>query len=630
MAGFEKSSLPIAQRARTTLIIAGVLFFLLAVRLWQLQVLRGDELRLKSENNRLATVFVAPPRGLIFDRNGLPLVKNRPAFEVDLIPEYAKDIRATTAALAELLGEDPNELLERARDSGRRRRFEPRVLLRDVSRDTVAKVAARKFALPGVVVNVSAARDYMHGDLAAHVLGYIREITRAQLELPQFSEYRQGDLVGQFGLEQRWERFLQGSAGVQRVVVNATGNRIGEFSYIPEKAGYSMFLTIDYLTQKAADDALIDKEGAIVALDPRSGEILAMSSAPRFNPNMFTGEVSGKEWKDLMTERKLLNRAVQGAYPPGSTFKGVMAVAALDSGVIESSDKVFCRGFLPFGGRNFRCHKKTGHGAVDIHDALVGSCDVYFYTVGQRLGIDRIHEYATMFGLGVPTGIELGEEVSGLIPSTRWKRTFFKNPANQRWHPGETLSVAIGQGAVLTTPLQLAVNYAELSNGGRRFKPHLVRRIQSLDGSFIDDNFPPEEVGRAAVGESVLEEVRKGLIGVVNEAGGTARRARLDMFPQITVAGKTGTAQVVGLEHTHKDEDFGDHAWFVGFAPAENPEIVVAALVENAGHGGVIAAPVVRQVMEAYFTSTRGLPVPPGVLRPEIPSAGKREPMPQR
>lgn len=605
MALSERSPINTSLRGLVAFGIVSGCFFLIILRLWYLQIVRGDYFRVQSENNRIRTVFVPPPRGLILDRNGEIIVKNRPSFNIELVTEDSPDPKATVKQLAEITNLSFEDLWERVQNQRKRRRFEPKLILKDISRDLVAKVSAKRYELPGVIVNVVPARDYIYGDLAAHVLGYIREITGAQLERPSYAGYQMGDVVGQYGVEARWEKFLQGKRGMQAVVVDASGTRIGEASFEPEVAGHNLTLTIDLALQRAAETAMAGKKGAVVAMDANTGEILAMLSHPAFDPNMFAGEVSPEDWKDLTsgTEKKLNNRAVQGAYPPGSVFKVFMSAAALSEKIFSTKTTVTCPGFLPFGGRLFRCHKKEGHGTVAIHDALIMSCDVFYYTVGIRLGIDRIADYAKRFGLGEATGLELVDESTGVIPSTVWKKAHFKNPANQKWFPGETLSVAIGQGAVTTTPLQIARGTAAMVNGGNVLRPYLVKQIESSDGQFKDEGFEPLVLRNADVTPDVLETVKSAMLGVVNDPRGTGKRASLTKEFGINVGGKTGTAQVVALE-SHNNKQNGDHAWFTGYAPAEKPEIVVTALVENGGHGGVTAAPVVKEVMEAYFGKT--------------------------
>ena len=343
---------------------------------------------------------------------------------------------------------------------------------------------------------------------------------------------------------------------------------------------------------------------------PQTGEIIALTSSPGFDPNIFTGELSADQWRELVAgkERRLGNRAVQGAYPPGSVFKVFMSVAALSEQVTGVNERIFCPGYLSFGGRNYRCHKQSGHGYVDLNDALIQSCDVYYYTVGQRLGVDRIFDYATRFGLGTPTGLALVKEASGLVPSTAWKQRAFSKEDDKKWYLGETLSVAIGQGATTTTPLQIARGISALVNGGRVLRPYLVREIRSADGNLRDTDFGPEEIRRIDVSDRILKVVRDAMIGVVNDVNGTGRKAILPKESNIIVAGKTGTAQVASLVHHGTRQEYEDHAWFAAYAPAQKPEIVVVAIVENAGHGGSIAAPMVKEVMTAFFKERKPPP----------------------
>ncbi len=611
MPSYEKIPIQIAPRVTVFAVLICILFGVLILRLWFLQAIHGDYFRDQSENNRIRQVYVQPPRGLILDRNSVVLAKNRPAFQVDIVLEDVPDLSQTIKRLAELTDRPADELLRAAKSPGRRRPFEPRMVLKDVSREVVVELEARRWELPGVQVSVIPARLYPFGDLAAHVIGYIGEISAKQLERPGYTGYRMGDVVGQTGIEARWERFLQGQRGIKEVVVNAAGTKTGEASFERELSGQNVVLTIDKDVQAAGEKALGEHKGAVVAIDPRNGEVIAMVSAPRFDPNWFVGEMPRGVWADLIqgAGKKLTNRATQGTYPPGSVFKVVMEAAALDSGVMSMTERVSCGGQMKIGNRTFRCHKREGHGSVNHFGALVQSCDVYFYTVGNRLGVDRIHSYASRFGLGQPTGINLGDESAGLVPSTEWKKRAYRDPEQQRWYPGETPSVAIGQGAVTATPIQMAQVLAAIASGGKLYRPTLVRRIQSADGTFVDDNFAPEVVGELGLDSSIIETIRTDLIGVVNDPQGTARRAKLPAAWNIVVAGKTGTSQVVSLDHREKSDAFEHHAWFAGFAPAEAPELVVAAIVENGGHGGVTAAPVVQEVLQAYFMKSRGLSV---------------------
>lgn len=605
---YQRLSTFAARRVQIIAVLLAVAFSTIIVRLWYLQVLQGERYRVKSENNRLRTVYIAPPRGKILDRNGEVLVTNRPSFNVELVPEDAKSPRETARMVAKIADQPVEEVLARMNDVTRRRRFEPRVLLSDVSREIVARVAARRFELPGVVINVEPARDYINHDFAAHVLGYIREVNADQLKSAEFARYRGGDMVGQFGIEARYEDLLQGERGVASVIVDAAGNRIGESTFQEEQAGSDVMLTLDARTQRAADKALEGRDGAIIALDVNSGEVLALSSAPRFDPNEFARDIPPARWAELNSgvTRPLTNRALQGAYPPGSVFKMIVAAAALSEGIIGPQERINCPGFLAFGGRNFGCHKKSGHGPVDLRDALIESCDVYFYTVGNRLDVDRIHDYATRFGLGTVSGLGLSEESKGVVPSRAWKELYYKSPEQKRWFPGETLSVAIGQGAVTATPIQMARAMAALVNGGFLIRPHLVRRVTSRAGAVLEEHDPKDAL-REPIGidPKILKIVMDDLVGVVNDPHGTGHKAKLSKDFNITVGGKTGTSQVVSGEFHRTGTKFDDHAWFVGFAPADKPEIVVAALAEHAGHGGAAAAPLVHDVMEAYFADRR-------------------------
>lgn len=592
------------NRIHIALILLLAVFLVLALRLWYLQIVKGDYFRAQSENNRLRNVYVPPPRGIILDRNGEELVRNRAAYNIELVSEDSPNPAKTVERIAELVGYDPASLSQVLQDQKRRRAFEPKIILRDVSRDIVAKVAANKFELPGVLINPVPSREYVYGSTAAHVLGYIREITKVQLDNPSFAGYRQGDVVGQFGVEQHWERMLQGRRGIQMVVVNAQGFRIGEAAFEPERIGSSVTLTLDLDVQRAADEALLGKRGAIVAMDPQTGEILALSSAPSFDPNDFTRGIDADTWAKLTSggERPLSNRATQGAYHPGSVFKIFMAIAGLSAGerVMSTHESIYCPGSMQVGARRFRCHKHAGHGYVNHTEAMEQSCDVWFYTVGLRLGVDRIHDSVTSFGLGEKTGLDLGEEVSGLIPSTAWKQAAYRKPEDQKWYLGETPSVSIGQGAVTATPLQIARSVSAVVNGGKVLRPWIVKRLDSVNGTYHDDGFGPEIIRQVEVPKGVLKTVMDDMEAVVAGEHGTGKKASLDDEFGISVGGKTGTAQVVGMEHGSGGH-YEDHAWFVGYAPADKPRIVVVALVENGGHGGAAAAPLVKKVMKSYF-----------------------------
>jgi penicillin-binding protein 2 len=600
----DRPNINLSPRIKGAAILVVFLISLLVIRLWYLQILKGSYFRNLSENNRIRSVYIQAPRGLIFDRNGELWASNRPAFNVELIKEDCPDEKKVLAKIEEIVELPAGSLSLNSPLSRRRRPFEPRVIMKDVSREVVAKIEARKAELPGVVIEATPTRDYLQGELGAHVTGYIREITKDQLDDSKYAGYQQGELVGQFGLESHLEEMIHGVRGLKRIEVNAMGVRIGEFSSESERMGNDIHLTINSEMQRAAVEGLAGKKGAVVALDVNTGEILTMVSMPAYDPNIFTGEVKPDVWNDLINGRpsKLNNRVLQAAYPPGSVFKVITGLAGLSEKVVTPRDKVYCPGYYQFAGRNYRCHKKTGHGYVDFESALIQSCDVYYYSLATKLGIDVINSYATRLGLGAPSGLGLAHESRGLVPSTEWKRLYFKKPEDKVWYPGETLSVVIGQGATTTTPVQIAKMIAAIANGGKLLRPQLVREIRGGDNNLLQ-GFTPEVLSQIDLDPNILKLVRKALVGVVNDPRGTGGRSKLKKFPDRIVAGKTGTSQVVALEARLKHEDFEDHAWFAAYAPEEAPEVAVAVLVENGGHGGAAAAPVAGMVLEKYFES---------------------------
>jgi penicillin-binding protein 2 len=585
--------------------IMGTSFVGLLARLWGLQIVQGGEYRRQSEMNRLETVYLVPLRGQIQDRAGRLFASNRPAYNLEVTSESVSSFQEMWKILAPIVELSEEELQKRfEKGRGFHRRYEPVVIIKDMSRETVARISAERFRLPGVRITSVPARDYPYGDLAAHVAGYTREISLEQLRLPEFASYRAGDTVGQVGLERAWERYLQGKRGKQRVVVNASGWRVGELASEREMIGNTIELTLDLELQVAAEELLREKTGAVVALDPVSGEVLAMASSPGYDPNLFSGEMSKDDWQHLNSQNRLRSRSLQGSYPPGSIFKPILAIGGLMDGFINPEDRVFCSGAYSFGGRAYRCWKKGGHGSVNLRQALKMSCDVYFYSLGQRMGIDRIHRIASAFGLGKVTNIGLREESPGLMPSRQWKRRAFRKKADQIWFPGETLSVSIGQGAVSVTPLQMARAYSALVNGGFLVQPRLVRRVVSRDGHVVQDLSTPEIASAVDAETQHFDIVREALVDVVNSPGGTGGQARLPNSSSMKAGGKTGTAQVVSLKNREGRSQYEDHAWFVGFAPASDPKIVVAVLIEHGGHGGATAAPVAGGVMSAFLSKS--------------------------
>jgi penicillin-binding protein 2 len=601
-----------------------VAFTLVGARLWYLQVERGEEMRLLSESNRVRRVRIAAARGIVYDRFGEILVDNRPSFDMILVPEDARDRQQVFRNLAGYLGEAEAELHEMARAPSKRPPYEGIVLRRDVGWEAVMAVETHQLDLPGVSVQVGPKRSYPFGPLAAHLLGYVGEVSQADLA-DAARGYWPGDVVGKAGLERAWEGELRGTRGGQQVEVDALGRRVRVLQEVADVPGNSLILTLDRDLQDVAERTLGDRKGSIVALDPRNGEILVMVSRPAFDPNLFARGIRREEWQALVQDRShpLNNRAVQGVFPPGSTFKIAVAAGALEESVVTPFTSVTCGGGTQFGRRFFRCWKKGGHGRMQLHDAVVQSCDVFFYEVGQRLGVDGIAEFARRFGLGLATGVRLQHESAGTIPDREWKRRRFDEP----WYPGETLSVAIGQGYVTATPLQMANFVATVANGGTRYRPHYVKRVEAFDGT-VREEIAPEIVAQAHLKTSTITQLQSAMRDVVMSTRGTGQKARV---LGVEVAGKTGTSQVVRLSRREETGDVAetrDHAWFMAYAPVEAPEIAIAAIVEHAeGGGGAIAAPIVQRILAHYFTRTQGPPRPADLPAQQVdaPAPAPRE-----
>ena len=603
---------PILDERLPLLVVTILLVFaIFGVRFFQLQILRGEEFEGIAQGNAVRLVRLESPRGDIIDREGRVLATTRPAFGVEVMPSDLRRPEVTFAALGLLIDGDGEALRQRVGKPRGRLRFQPVRLAGDLSFDQLARIESHLYALPGVMTDVQPRRHYVGGDLAAHLLGTIGEIRKDQLTARDFADYRPGEVIGQSGVESLLEPRLRGKAGGRNVVVNVAGRVVEVLDEVPAVPGGSVRLTLDLDLQQAAEEAFLPnavgepgKLGAAVALDARSGDVLALVSKPSFDPNAFAGGVDSATWRRLTGDewRPLQDRAISGQYPPGSSYKPILAAAVLAEKLALPQERIFCPGSFTLGRRSYRCWKKEGHGSVDLRDALKKSCDVYFYTMGLRLGIDRIAKYAEAFGLGRRTGIPLAQEKPGLIPTSNWKLRRF----GEKWMAGETVSASIGQGYDLVTPLQMAVAYAALANGGKVLTPRLVL-AQAEDGRMVEEP-APEPVGTAGVSEADLARILDALAAVVEEPGGTGGRSRV---PGVRVGGKTGTAQVVRLDHTKDLEEheipirYRDHAWFVSFAPVESPEIVVSVLAEHGGHGGSAAAPIAQKILARYFEKKR-------------------------
>ena len=587
---------------RTAVVLA---FAALAVGFWRLQVVQHDKYHQLAENNHQRTLGLRARRGMVFDRDGRVLVENRNSLNISLVREQVDDLDSTIALLSEVAGV-PGAALQSVVDRSRRApAYQPIVLIRDATIGQVSAVAAHALEMPGLFVQELPARYYPAAEVAAHLFGYVGEVSDAQLASAEFDGVRSGAVVGKSGIESTYNALLMGKDGARQVVVDAIGREVDTMGETAPAEGRQLKLTLDYDLQEAAEAAfkVAGFDGAAVVLDPRSGEILSLVSLPAYDPNAFAMGIDSATWTGLNddTRRPLNNRALQGRYSPGSTFKIAMAVAALEEGVVDADERVTCNGGGTFYGRFYQCWGT--HGSVDMREALERSCNTYFYTLGQKMEVDQIHKWATALGLGVMSGIDLPHEVQGLVPSTAWKREARGEP----WYPGETISVAIGQGAVGVTPLSLAVMMATVVNGGTRVTPHLLKAVNDGDGWVPAQ--PPGPRSQVQLSPETLRVVTDGLWRVVNGQG-TGGRGRIEGRD---VIGKTGTAQVISLNGRaaigETDPEFFDHGWFVFAAPAHAPEIAGVVFGEHNEHGS-LSAPIAKHVMETYFAKQEGRPLP--------------------
>ncbi|MBI3994766.1 MAG: penicillin-binding protein 2 [Nitrospirae bacterium] len=576
-----------------------VIFLSLLLRAWYLQITKGSYYKEQSESNRIRVVYIQPPRGLIFDRRGELLANNSPSFNLYLVLEDIADKNALLDRLAGLIQLDRDELERKIRS---RKNFVPYMPVRikeGLSLKEVGMIESHRLDLAGTLLAPEPQRNYLYGPLAAHLLGYVGEISPAQLQTPENSGVLPGTSVGQNGIEKTYDAHIRGRVGQKIIEVDAVGHEMKVLRVQEPASGNDLYLTIDLKVQKAAEEALGKDAGTIVAIDPRNGEILAMVSRPAFDPNQLSQSLSSAEWEALSSDpgHPLTNRATQGQYPPGSTFKLVVSSAALETKEVTPEEEINCTGGMLFGRRIYKDWKRGGHGLMDLHSAIVQSCDVFFYEVGRRVGIERLADFAFRYGLGRPTGIELTSEKSGNIPTPQWKNRAKGEP----WYPGETLSVSIGQGFVTVTPVQMASLMATVAMAGDRYQPHLIKAIRDRATGRLFE-FPPVRIGKVQMAGETFNLIRQALSGVVSEPHGTGSAARSKM---VSIGGKTGTAQVVGIqpgvETKSLPKEFQDHAWFIAFAPVENPQIAVAVLIENGGHGGETAAPPAKRVIEEYL-----------------------------
>lgn len=578
-----------------------VAFLVVLCQLWNLQVIKGSEYRRLSENNRIRIKEKPAVRGMLLDRNGFILAHNRPSFEVYLVPEDIKGDLELVKDIEELLNLSKDEVKEKL-DKKQRVPFKPIKIKSDIDWRELSLLEFNRIRIPGLIVDVRFRRAYNYGDLASHLLGYLGEVDESDLKQKKGYSYRLGSLVGKYGVEYQWDSDLRGIDGGEQVEVDALGREVRPIRSIEPFPGNNVFLTIDLDIQKAAEEAFEGKNGVLIAMDPKTGYILAMLSKPSFNPDMFAQNLSAEEWKSLLEDpdNPLQNKGIQGIYPPGSVFKIITAIAGLESGVITPKTQFNCSGSFIYGNREFKCWKDGGHGTISLHRALVESCDIYFYQVGLKVGADKIAHYAHMFGLGKKTGIMLPFEKAGIVPSSSWKKRYI----GVSWYSGETIPLSVGQGYLAVTPIQLLNLISAIANGGKIYLPQVVEKVVDINGNILK-NYPPRELGRVNISEETLHVIQEALKGAVNEPGGTGKACAL---ADIKVAGKTGTAQVARIsryfrrgEINRLPQKLRDHAWFVAYAPFESPEISIVVLVEHGGYGGAVAAPIAKKVFERYF-----------------------------
>jgi penicillin-binding protein 2 len=562
------------------------IFLFLIAGFWDLQVRNPELYSEQADKNRIKSLPVLAPRGKILDRDGRVIVDNHSSYSLILSRENLKPEHIQP--IAQGLGLEYSWLAARIDRFRSRPRYEPVIIKGELSPGELAFIEAHRDpeTFPEMELIRAQRRLYPQGGLAAHLIGYVGEISEQELDLPEFIKYEPGEVIGKAGIEREYNDTLMGVDGQRQVVVDNRGRERDVLGMKEAVPGRNLQLTIDLDLQVVAELAMEHRNGAVVALDPRNGEILAMVSAPSYDPNKFAGRIRSEDWKEIANnpDNPMLDRPIQAQFAPGSTFKPIVALAGLETGVVDDNFQIHCPGGASFYGRYFKCWVKTGHGTVDLHKGIVHSCDVFFYNVGNRIGIDNIAKYAEMAGLGKKTGIDLPGEATGLVPSTAWKMKMFR----QKWYAGETISVSIGQGALTLTPVQLASAIGGLAMGGVWHRPHLVKAETAHEKPRIGN-----------INAANAQKVVAGMYGVVNEGGGTGGRARL---PGVSVCGKTGSAQRIsnqgakgGTPHNLKD-----NAWFIAFAPCEAPEIAVSVLWEGGVHG-MLAAPIARDVMKAYF-----------------------------
>ncbi len=621
-------------------IVVVVAFGLVAARLVYLQVFRHEDLAEQAESNRTAIVPIVPNRGLILDRNGVVLATNYSAYTLEITPSRVADLEQTIDALSKVVEIHPRDRRRFKKLQEESKSFESLPIRTRLTDEEVARFAAQRFHFPGVEIKARLFRNYPFGELASHVIGYIGRINQSEKERIQESEdaanYRGTDYIGKLGVEQSYETQLHGITGVEEIETSAGGRAVRRLASTPATPGNTVVLSIDIKLQKLVEDLFGERRGALVALDPKTGEVLAFVSKPTFDPNLFVDGIDQESWQDLneSLDKPLLNRALRGTYPPGSTYKPFMALAALETGKRTPQQTIQDPGYFMFGNHRFRDDKEGGHGTVDMYKSIVQSCDTYYYVLANDMGVDLMHDELQKFGFGAFTGIDIQGEVRGLLPSTEWKRKAYKRPEQQKWYAGETISLGIGQGYNNFTMLQLALATGVIANDGIKMKPHLVKEVVDVVTRTSRETL--REIKAEAIADPKnIAVIRNALVGVNTEGtGATAFRGA-----GYVAAGKTGTAQVVAIKQNEKynaarmAERLRDHALYMAFAPADKPKIALAMVVENAGFGGAMAAPIARRVFDYWLLGQSPTPEdmaavqkgqagpPPGAPRPPASAA---------
>jgi len=581
----EFSTVPedVKQRLNWLLIFVVICFAILVISLWYLQMIKGEEFKERAIKNCIRSLVEDAPRGWIYDRHEKLLVTNRPAVVVSVIPAEVDDLEKLSERLSRIISISPEEISQIVKNY-RENPFKPVKIMDDCKTNVIVEIEEKKDELKGVVLEVKPRRDYLYHDFAAHSLGYVGEIDKEELERFGNPKFQGGDIIGKAGLEKYYDDILRGEKGGKEVEVDASGQEVATLLYQKPVPGEDLVLTIDRDLQLYGENLLFDKKGSIVVSDPETGEILALVNRPSFNPNLFADGISHSDWERLSSDADypLTNRSIQGLYSPGSIFKVVTAIAALEEGVTDRKRKIYCSGSFELAGQAFTCWKETGHGSLSIVDGIAHSCNIYFYTLGKDLGIEKFNKYMQKFGLGEKTGIDLPVEAIGTIPSAQWKRREVK----EIWFPGDTINLSIGQGYLLLTPLQVHTIICAIAADGEIYTLHLVKKIISADGKSVKE-IKPGIYKKVDFSLDTFKIIKEGLRQAILK--GTGWRANIK---ELAVAGKTGTAQNPQGE---------THAWFIGFAPYENPEVCITVFLENGGEGGEAAAPIARAMLEKYF-----------------------------